>query len=54
MVTSYGDEALIVTTPGSAQPHPQVTVYDIRDITETARGSRLPPGRVGRPGKNSS
>jgi len=47
MVTSYGDEALIVTTPGSAQPHPQVTVYDIRDITETARGTRLPPQLFG-------
>ena len=42
MVTTYGDEALIVATAESAAPQPQITVYDIRDLTER-RGERLPP-----------
>jgi len=47
LVTSYADEALVVTTPEAAQPHPQVTIYDIRDITLAPKGSRLPPALFG-------
>lgn len=47
LVTAYADEALVVTTPNSAQPHPQVTIYDIRDLTQVPKGSRLPPTLFG-------
>ena len=47
LVTSYGDEALVVTTAKAVQPHPQVTIYDIRDITEAPKGNRLPPTLFG-------
>lgn len=47
LVSTYGDEALVVTTEEAAKPHPRITVYDIRDITEAPRGSRLPPQLFG-------
>jgi len=43
LVTTYADEALVVTTPDAARPHPQMTIYDIRDMTLAPKGSRLPP-----------
>jgi len=39
----YADEALVVTTPKAVEPAPQVTVYDIRGLTEATRGFRTPP-----------
>jgi hypothetical protein len=42
LVTAYAEEALVVTTAEDAQPDPQVTIYDIRDITEVARSTRVP------------
>jgi len=42
VVCAYGDEALIVTTPKAVQPHPQITFYDIRDLTEGHRSFRSP------------
>jgi len=47
LVSTFADEALVVTTEEAAKPHPQITVYDIRDITEMPRGSRLPPQLFG-------
>jgi len=47
LVSTYADEALVVTTEEAARPHPQITVYDIRDITLSAPGSRLPPQLFG-------
>ncbi|HUT36652.1 MAG TPA: hypothetical protein VNE39_24395 [Planctomycetota bacterium] len=47
LVTTYADEALVVATEDSAKPHPQVTIYDIRDVTEATKGSRLPPTLFG-------
>jgi len=47
LVSTYADEALVVTTEEAAKPHPQITVYDIRDITLSAPGSRLPPQLFG-------
>ena len=47
MVSTYGDEALIVATIESAAPQPQIKVYDIRDLTEGTRGFRLPPDVFG-------
>ncbi|HPD14054.1 MAG TPA: hypothetical protein PLE19_03850 [Planctomycetota bacterium] len=46
-VTAYADEALVVTTAAAAQPHPQITIYDIRDMTIAPKGSRLPPTLFG-------
>jgi hypothetical protein len=43
MVATYGDEAFIITTSDAAQPHPQVTIHDIRDLTEANRAFRPPP-----------
>ena len=47
LVSTYADEALVVATEDSAKPHPQVTIYDIRDITTAPKGSRLPPTLFG-------
>ena len=47
LVTTYADEALVVATEDSAKPHPQVNIYDIRDVTEATKGSRLPPTMFG-------
>jgi len=47
LVSTFADEALLVTTEEAVKPHPQITVYDIRDITEMPRGSRLPPQLFG-------
>lgn len=47
LVSTYEDEALVVTTEDAAKPHPQVTIYDIRDITMAPKGSRLPPTLFG-------
>ena len=43
LTASFANEAFIVNPPGKYDPHPQVTIYDIRDITEVARGTRQPP-----------
>jgi len=42
-VATYAEEALLVTSPQTAQPQPQITVYDIHDITQGLRDFRLPP-----------
>jgi len=47
LVSTYDDEALVITTPNANQPHPQITIYDIRDMTEAPKGSRLPPTLFG-------
>jgi len=47
LVSAYADEALVVATEDSVKPHPQITIYDIRDITEAPKGSRLPPTLFG-------
>ena len=47
LVSTYGDEALIVTTAEAAKPAPQMTVYDIRDLTATTRSYRVPPDVFG-------
>ncbi len=39
----YADEAMVVTTPESVRPAPQVYVYDIRDLVDAPRGFYLPP-----------
>ncbi|MFP4057567.1 MAG: hypothetical protein ACLF0G_11925 [Candidatus Brocadiia bacterium] len=47
VVSTYANEALVIVTPEAAEPDPQITIYDIRDITETPRGNRLPPQLFG-------
>jgi hypothetical protein len=42
LVASYGEEALVLTTAEAAKPHPQITLYDIRDLTEAGRAFRTP------------
>lgn len=40
---SFANEAFIVNLPDKYQPNPQVTVFDIRDITEASRSFRVHP-----------
>ncbi len=47
LVSTYADEALVVATEEAAKPHPQISMYDIRDITEAPKGNRLPPTLFG-------
>ncbi len=47
LVSTYADEALVIATEESAKPNPDITIYDIRDITEAPKGSRLPPTLFG-------
>lgn len=43
----YADEAMVVTTPESVRPAPQIYVYDIRDIVDAPRSFYLPPTLFG-------
>jgi len=43
LTASYANEAFVVNLPDKYEPYPQVTIHDIRDITETPKGNRLPP-----------
>jgi hypothetical protein len=43
MVAVFMNEAFVITRPEKSQPHPQITVYDIRDIIEASRGFRTEP-----------
>lgn len=47
LVATYANEAFVITTPQKAQPHPQVTIYDIRDMVTSPRGGRMPPSLFG-------
>jgi len=47
LVAAYANEAFVITTPDKAQPHPQVTIYDIRDMVTPPRGNRQPPSLFG-------
>jgi hypothetical protein len=47
LCATYADEAFAITTPKSIQPDPQVSVYDIRDLTTAKRSFRLPPEVLG-------
>jgi len=47
LVATYGEEALVLTTEDAAKPHPQITVHDIRDLTEAGRAARIPTTVMG-------
>ncbi|MFW6161845.1 MAG: hypothetical protein ACODAJ_03695 [Planctomycetota bacterium] len=44
---SYSNEAFIVNPPDKYEPTPQVSIFDIRDLTTQPDGNRLPPTLFG-------
>jgi len=47
LASFYADEALVVTATQTVQPHPQITIYDVRDLALMHRAPRLPPTLFG-------
>lgn len=47
VAATYEEEALVITAPQAVQPHPQITMYNIKELTEPIRHMRLPPTLFG-------